>query len=282
MNYYRRYVGDYLGKTMRLSTTEHGAYSLLLDFYYAEEQPIPATPEEIYVICRAIKAEDRRAVDTVLKRYFVKRQDGYHNSRADKEIATAKQARINGAKGGRPITGIETETKTETETGLITEEGGGSLHPPTTNHQPPAFSLQPLTRQPSTKGKKCSAAPRASAPSGTETWEAYATAYLVRYKMPPVRNATVNACIVQFVKRIGIVEAPQVAAFYVGHNNAFYVRKGHSVSPMLSDAEKLRTEWATGRKITGLEARSAEQKDAVREQVKRVAENMEKDHGRKE
>lgn len=104
-----------------------------------------------------------------------------------------------------------------------------------------------------------------------KTWEAYSAAYCARYSTDPVRNAKVNAHLAQLVKRLGADEAPAVAGFYVGHNGPFYVRAMHDTSLMLRDAEKLRTEWATGRKMTTLEARSAEQGDSIREQSKRVA-----------
>ena len=38
---------------------------------------------------------------------------------------------------------------------------------------------------------------------------------------------------------LGAEDAPAVAAFYVGHNDAFYIRKGHDVGQLLADAEKL-------------------------------------------
>lgn len=95
------------------------------------------------------------------------------------------------------------------------------------------------------------------------TWDAYSEAYLVRYGQPPVRNTRVNSQLSQFVKRLGEEEAPLVAAFYVGHNSAYYVRTGHGVGPMLADAEKLRTEWATGRQITGVEGRVAERRQGI-------------------
>jgi hypothetical protein len=38
-----------------------------------------------------------------------------------------------------------------------------------------------------------------------------------------------------------------VAAFYVKHEDAFYVRKAHPIGLLLSDAQKLRMEWITGR-----------------------------------
>lgn len=83
-----------------------------------------------------------------------------------------------------------------------------------------------------------------------ETWTAYASAYERRYKAAPVRNATVNAQVASFVKRLGAAEAPAVAAFFVTHNNRYYVAQMHSAGVMLKDAEKLRTEWATSTRMT--------------------------------
>ena len=83
-----------------------------------------------------------------------------------------------------------------------------------------------------------------------ETWHAYDAAYALRYGVKPVRNAKVSSQLKQFVKRIGFAESPQVAAFFVGHANAFYIRKSHDVGSLLADAEKLRMEWATGRMVT--------------------------------
>ncbi len=88
----------------------------------------------------------------------------------------------------------------------------------------------------------------------TQVWEFYRQAYLNRYGVDPVRNAAVNGQLNQLVKRLGESEAPEVASFYVTHNNQYYVKSMHAVGPMLKDAEKLRTEWFTGRKITNHEA----------------------------
>lgn len=111
--------------------------------------------------------------------------------------------------------------------------------------------------------------------SGIETWEAYATAFKARYSVNPVRNAKVNGQIAALVKRLGAEEAPRVAEFYLTHNAQAYVQRGHSVGMLLIDAEKLRTEWARGRKITKSEVKNAEQADDAREQVERVAARIE-------
>ena len=117
-------------------------------------------------------------------------------------------------------------------------------------------------------GELPSAKPRPD-PLNAATWLAYSEAYLARYREPPVRNAKVNSNIASLVKRLGM-EAPDVAAFYLTHNESFYIKKRHMTGPLLSDAEGLRTQWKTGTKATALEARSAEQKDSLREQYKRL------------
>ena len=91
------------------------------------------------------------------------------------------------------------------------------------------------------------------------TWKAYARSYEVRYGIAPVRNATVNGQLANLVARLGAEEAPAVAAHYVRSNNSRYVGAGHSVGMLLMDAEKLRTEWATGRQTTATQARLVDQ-----------------------
>lgn len=94
------------------------------------------------------------------------------------------------------------------------------------------------------------------------TWVAYSAAYSARYGAEPRRNATTNAQMAQVVKRLGVEESPLVAAFYVNHNQSFYVQKLHPVGLLLKDAESLRTQWATGRKVTATDARQQDQTEA--------------------
>ena len=99
---------------------------------------------------------------------------------------------------------------------------------------------------------------RATVAPSSETWEAYAAAYRRRYGADPVRNATVNGQLANFVKRIGQDESPLVAAFYVGHAGRMYVQAMHPLNLLVRDAEKLRTEWATGRIQTETKARNTD------------------------
>lgn len=81
------------------------------------------------------------------------------------------------------------------------------------------------------------------------TWRAYREAYGRRYGTAPVRNARVNSQILNFVRRLGHVASPSVAGFFVRHESPAYLRGAHAVGQMLADAEKLHTEWATGRSL---------------------------------
>jgi hypothetical protein len=106
------------------------------------------------------------------------------------------------------------------------------------------------------------APPEASQPETAATWRSYSDAYRRRYGAAPLRNAKVNGQLAQFLKRVPRAQAPDVAAFYVEHNGAFYVRAGHPVGLLLQDAEKLHTECVTNRQITGVEAQQRERTQA--------------------
>lgn len=120
---------------------------------------------------------------------------------------------------------------------------------------PPRAVLAPVVRQPS---------PTA------ETWAAYSAAMLDRYGVEPTRNARVNGQLANFVKRIGADDAPQVAAFYVGHADPWYGKQGHAVGLLIKDAEKLHMEWRRGRAITRGDVEAASRAGEMRAQADRV------------
>ncbi len=107
-------------------------------------------------------------------------------------------------------------------------------------------------------------APKPKRPTGVTnaTWEAYSQAYLERHGAEPVRNKTVNGQLANLVARLGAHEAPSVAAFYVRHNDQFYCKAMHQVNLLVRDAEKLRTEWLTGRQMTTTQARQVDQRQS--------------------
>lgn len=80
-----------------------------------------------------------------------------------------------------------------------------------------------------------------------KTWAAYADAYELRYGAAPVRNAKVSTQVKSFVQRVSRDESASIAEWFVSHPGDYYAKNLHSFGLLLADAEKLRTQWATGR-----------------------------------
>ena len=96
MNFYKHYIGDYQRDTGHLSLTEHGAYRLMLDAFYATGKPLPAEKRALYRLVRAESRQDRLAVDSVAAQFWQAANGGLVNRRACVEIARAeKQAEVN-------------------------------------------------------------------------------------------------------------------------------------------------------------------------------------------
>lgn len=113
-------------------------------------------------------------------------------------------------------------------------------------------------------------------------WESYAKAYELRYGVGPERNPAVNGQIKTLLTRIRKAEAPDVAAFYVESNAANYVRAGHPVRLLLYDAEKLRTEWFTGRRVTEGAARELDKRQTSGDGWNRLRDKYVREEGMKE
>lgn len=86
MNYYPFHIGDYLSATRHLSWDEDCAYRRLLDTYYTTEGALPADLRAVCRLVLATTAEQRAAVEIVLQEFFERTDDGWINTRADKEI----------------------------------------------------------------------------------------------------------------------------------------------------------------------------------------------------
>lgn len=100
MNYYKRHLGDYARDTGHLSALEHGIYTLLLDWYYINECPIPDAK------AKRIARGNPEETQTVLSEFFTETPEGWRHARADREIAEyqekAERNREAGKLGGRP------------------------------------------------------------------------------------------------------------------------------------------------------------------------------------
>jgi uncharacterized protein YdaU (DUF1376 family) len=93
------YVGDYLRDTMHLSTVEHGAYCLLL-FYYWNTGALPDDDRHLARIARMTLRQWRQHRPT-LQTFFY---DGWKHKRVESELSRAEIVRLkrisSGQKGG--------------------------------------------------------------------------------------------------------------------------------------------------------------------------------------
>ncbi|MFP7984828.1 helix-turn-helix domain-containing protein [Pseudomonas aeruginosa] len=105
-------------------------------------------------------------------------------------------------------------------------------------------------------------------------WSAYAAAYQHRYGTHPVRNSKVNGQVRDLLKRLGAEEAPAVAAYFVGINDAYLIRNCHDLGSLLAKAESYRTQWATDRQMNGTTARQLERTQANLNAAKEAAESI--------
>ena len=88
MNWFKLYIGDYQRDTAHLSVTEHGAYLLMLQHYYATEKPLP-TGKALHRMLRAQDKAEREAIDVVAAQFWTGTPAGLVNGRADAELTKA-------------------------------------------------------------------------------------------------------------------------------------------------------------------------------------------------
>ena len=102
MHYYPFHPGDYTLDTAHLEPLHDLAYRRLLDLYHTSEAPISL---DVSGVARRIRLDDA-IVESVLREFFKKATDGWHQARCDASITEYKNqvghARRNGLKGGRP------------------------------------------------------------------------------------------------------------------------------------------------------------------------------------
>lgn len=85
--WYAFYPDAYERDAGTLSYVQDSAYRRMLDHYYKSGEPLPLDHGAIYRACRAMKRDERAAINHCLQTFFERRPDGYHQARADEEIA---------------------------------------------------------------------------------------------------------------------------------------------------------------------------------------------------
>lgn len=184
MHHYPQHIGDYRKHTAHLTMVEDGAYRRMLDTYYMHERPLPSDIASVQRLASARSKEERAAVEAVLREFFTLHDDGWHNNRADEEIAAyqerAETARKNGKGGGRPP---KTQKKpTENQSGYPAEtqtEPNGKL---TGNRKPGTVNREPE------KDRNGAAAPDQPIADAVEVWNEAAE----RVGWPKVQRLTTD------------------------------------------------------------------------------------------
>ena len=114
--WYPRDMGKYARDTKHLSMMEHGAYNLMLDYYYStgglpqvsnagSNASLMPDHSRVYRLCSAMTKAEQDAVDSVLKMFFVLNPDGYYTQEKCDEVIEEQeekhQKRVDaGRKGG--------------------------------------------------------------------------------------------------------------------------------------------------------------------------------------
>ena len=83
MHYYQHHIGDFIKDTANLTNEQLAVYMKMLWVYYADEKPFADEPEDIAFAVRS----DEKTVRLLLRHFFVLQDDGWHQTRCDKEIA---------------------------------------------------------------------------------------------------------------------------------------------------------------------------------------------------
>lgn len=258
------YPSDFLtsNRVALMTTEEIGGYTLLL--CYAWQDPtctLPADDEAIRKLSRLTGSLE------AIKSCFIQKRGRLLNERLYKEWQKVKEKselakRSNAVRWENERNANAKRTQSSSHRNIGTEEHRNKR---TEEH------LNIRTSEELEKEIKTSSAvtPRGASKSSA-VFDSYRNAYVDRYGVEPVRDKQMNVAMCQLIEKLGAAEAPHVAAFYLTHNDPFYVKKRHPPNLLVLDATGLRTQWATGVRATTSEARNAEMKDDVLEQVKRV------------
>ena len=132
MHYYRHHIGDFLKDTSNLSNEQLAVYMKLLWRYYADENPLENDCEMLAFAVRS----DEKTVRLLLKHFFGLRNDGWRQTRCDKEIAEyhSKSEKASGSAKAR--WSRANDMRTHSERNANASKTDANQEPITNNQEP--------------------------------------------------------------------------------------------------------------------------------------------------
>ena len=130
MHHYAHHLGDYRAHTAHLTMLEDGAYRRLLDLYYMHEKPLPADVAACQRLAAARSKEERAAIEVVLHEFFTLEADGWHQSRADEEVANYRKKAKAGQNGAESRWGTPKENAAATRSMRLSAARAKARHTP--------------------------------------------------------------------------------------------------------------------------------------------------------
>ena len=131
MNHYPHHIGDFNSATRHLTFVERALYRELLDLYYDTERPLNADATKLARRVLAHTEEQRAALDVVLEEFFELQEDGWHNARCDREIASYHQKQEQQSKAGKASAAkrMKSQNTAESAGERHSDVGGGGSTP---------------------------------------------------------------------------------------------------------------------------------------------------------
>lgn len=145
MNYYQHHIGDFDKATRHLTRIERSIYRDLLEIYYDTEAPLIADFDRLARRC-IVDDCDRGAMREVLNEFFTLQDDGYHNTRADKEIDAYKRMAEGGKRGASKRWGKGDYTHPIPTPCPPHKKANANHEPITNNHEPVTNNHEPVTK----------------------------------------------------------------------------------------------------------------------------------------
>lgn len=108
------YWADYYRDTQHLDTTQHGAYLMLIGYYWTTGSNCTANAKQLYMVCRCTTDEQRQAVDYVIDNMFTKKNGNLVHKRINEELQkseTLSKIRADAAKSRYQNEGEQKQSK---------------------------------------------------------------------------------------------------------------------------------------------------------------------------